>query len=94
MNLLMEDDELSIWQDREIRFDITFEELKLINGEFEIDSINSVEDTKGNNGEKGSLRVTNLRLIWVSHKNIKINLSIGHNCICEFFFLLSYIHPL
>ena len=44
-----------------------------------IDSINSVEDTKGNNGERGKLFVTNLRLIWESHKNPKTNLSIGFN---------------
>lgn len=46
-----------------------------------IDSINSVEDTKGNNGERGSLIVTNLRIIWVSHANSKINLSIGLNTV-------------
>ncbi len=45
------------------------------------DSINSVEDTKGNNGERGSLIVTNLRLLWISHTNSKINLSIGFNTI-------------
>lgn len=36
-----------------------------------------MEDTKGNNGERGSLIITNLRLIWVSHQNNRINLSIG-----------------
>ena len=46
-----------------------------------IDSINSVEDTKGNNGERGSLIVTNLRLIWVSHAKQRVNLSIGFNTI-------------
>ena len=30
-------------------------ELAYRKGEFEIDSINAVEDTKGNNGERGSL---------------------------------------
>ena len=50
-------------------------------GEFEIDSINSVEDTKGNNGEKGALKATNLRLIWVAQKNPRTNLSIGYDCI-------------
>ena len=44
-------------------------------GEVMIDSINSVEDTKGNNGIRGSLTVTNLRLIWVSHEQSRINLS-------------------
>lgn len=33
-------------------------------GEKVIDSINSVEDTKGNNGDKGNLIISNLRLIW------------------------------
>lgn len=41
-------------------------------------SINSVEDTKGNNGERGSLAVTNLRLLWQSHRNARTNLSIGY----------------
>lgn len=46
-----------------------------------VDSINSVEDTKGNNGERGSLVVTNLRILWISHNNNKINLSIGLNTV-------------
>src|SRR5262245_20311509 len=60
-----------IWQDREIRFDCQFGQLKPRRGEVEIDSINSVEDTKGNNGEKGALSITNLRVIWCSHKEPK-----------------------
>lgn len=56
----------SIWEDREIRFDIRSNLLSCRKGEIVIDSINSVEDTKGNNGERGSLIVTNLRIIWVS----------------------------
>ena len=64
-----------VWQDREIRFDVPFALLKPRRGEVEIDSINSVEDTKGNNGEKGQLAVTNLRLIWCSHKDPRTNLS-------------------
>lgn len=70
-----------VWQDREIRFDVGFQFLRPRRGEVEIDSINSVEDTKGNNGEKGSLTVTNLRLIWLCHKDQRTNLSIGFNCI-------------
>ena len=35
-----------VWQDREIRFDAHPRDLKYRSGEFEIDSINSVEDTK------------------------------------------------
>jgi hypothetical protein len=47
----------------------------------EIDSINAVEDTKGNNGDKGSLSITNLRLIWRSQRSPRTNLSIGYNCV-------------
>lgn len=39
-----------LWQDREIRFDSHPSTLDLRSGEIEIDQINSVEDTKGNNG--------------------------------------------
>ena len=55
----------SIWEDREIRFDVRSNLLSCRQGEMIVDSINSVEDTKGNNGERGSLIVTNLRIIWV-----------------------------
>jgi len=55
--------------------------LRTFPGEIEVDNINSVEDTKGNNGERGALLATNLRLIWCSHKSPKTNLSIGYNCI-------------
>lgn len=70
-----------IWQDREIRFDIPVAQLQPRKGEFVVDSINQVEDTKGNNGDKGSLLITNLRLIWFGDANQKINLSIGFDCI-------------
>jgi hypothetical protein len=66
-----------MWHDREIRFDIKFEHLQLRRGEVMIDSMRSIEDTKGNNGESGELQVTNLRLIWISTSNIKTNLSVG-----------------
>ncbi|CEG39573.1 ap-2 complex subunit [Plasmopara halstedii] len=69
------------WQDREIRFDISGAALHLRKGETLVDAINSVEDTKGNNGERGSLEITNLRLLWASHKSVRTNLSIGYNCI-------------
>ena len=64
-----------VWQDRDIRFDCKQSLLACRSNEEVIDSINSVEDTKGNNGERGSLVVTNLRLLWMSHANSKINLS-------------------
>lgn len=73
------DDANTIWQDREIRFDVPFALLKPRRGEVEIDSINAVEDTKGNNGEKGQLSVTNLRIIWCSHKDPRTNLSQSTN---------------
>jgi len=55
-----------VWQDREIRFDVPVVQLRPRKGEIVVDSINSVEDTKGNNGDKGNLLITNLRLIWFS----------------------------
>lgn len=64
-----------VWQDREIRFDLPMNQLAMRRGEKVIDSINAVEDTKGNNGERGAFSVTNLRIIWCSHKNPKVNLS-------------------
>ena len=71
----------AMWQDREIRFDVKRKDLRCRRGEFEIDSINSIEDTKGNNGKRGFLVVTNLRLIWAQHKQPSTNLSIGFNCV-------------
>lgn len=66
-----------IWQDREIRFDTSARNLENRAGEYIIDTINSVEDTKGNNGERGSLVVTNLRVLWISHRSTRTNLTIG-----------------
>ena len=70
-----------VWQDRDIRFDTTLPQLAIRPGEVQIDSINSVEDTKGNNGEKGSLAITNLRLVWICNRNSRINLSIGYSAV-------------
>jgi len=70
-----------MWYDREIRFDVKFDQLELRRGEVLIDSMRSIEDTKGNNGENGELRVTNLRLLWISTTNLKTNLSIGYNAV-------------
>ncbi|CAD5217795.1 unnamed protein product [Bursaphelenchus okinawaensis] len=68
-----------IWQDREIQFDIDQRQLKLIPGEFLVERIENVEDTKGNNGDRGILRITNIRLIWHAVNSPRINLSIGYN---------------
>lgn len=72
---------LLFWHDREIRFDISGQEYQLRKGEFIIDTLDGVEDTKGNNGEKGLLCVTNLRLIWHCTKDPRVNLSIGYSCV-------------
>lgn len=40
-----------------------------------------VEDTKGNNGDQGEMRITNLRLIWISKKSKRTNITIGYNCV-------------
>ena len=74
-------EEDGIWQDRDIRFDTQLSQLAIRSGEVQIDSINQVEDTKGNNGEKGSLAITNLRLIWICSRSSRINLSIGYNAV-------------
>ncbi|CAI5445900.1 unnamed protein product [Caenorhabditis angaria] len=70
-----------IWQDREIRFDVDHKLLKLINGEVQIAKMDHVEDTKGNNGDRGTMRVTNLRVIWHASSMPRINITIGWNCI-------------
>lgn len=44
-----------VWQDRELRFDSAPGLMGCRKGEVVIDSINSVEDTKGNNGERGEV---------------------------------------
>ena len=43
--------------------------------------MNDVEDTKGNNGDRGAMIITNLRLIWFCDQDKKINLSIGFDCV-------------
>lgn len=73
-----------IWQDRELRFDIPKNEIKLRKGEEALDTIANVEDLKGNNGEIGTFIFTNLRLIWYCNNNISLNLSIGYDCIIEY----------
>lgn len=70
-----------LWQDRDVRFDVTPQQMKLRPGEKPIDQLESIEDTKGNNGDKGRLIVTNLRLIWHSKSLPRVNLSIGYSCV-------------
>ncbi|MFH4976731.1 hypothetical protein AB6A40_003440 [Gnathostoma spinigerum] len=71
----------TLWHDRDIRFDIDSRLLRLIPGEQLIERIDNVEDTKGNSGDKGVLRVTNLRLIWYADGMPRINLTIGYGTI-------------
>ncbi|GAB6030767.1 Bardet-Biedl syndrome 5 protein [Chamberlinius hualienensis] len=71
----------SVWQDRDVRFDIPLHQMEMRSGEQVLDCLDLVEDTKGNGGDKGRLLVTNLRIIWCSLNKARVNLSIGYNCI-------------
>ncbi|CAH3147692.1 unnamed protein product [Pocillopora meandrina] len=71
----------NLWEDRDVRFDITLQQMQLRPGEELIDKLDSVEDTKGNNGDRGRLLVTNLRLIWHSQSMPRVNLSVGFSCV-------------
>jgi len=70
-----------LWHDREIKFDIDKYDLAERPGERVLGYFDPVEDTKGNNGQRGFLRITNLRLIWEAHKAYRVNLSIGFKAI-------------
>jgi Bardet-Biedl syndrome 5 protein len=70
-----------IWHDREIRFDVAMKQLSMTAGEQIVDSMNDVEDTKGNNGDRGCMIITNLRMIWFCEKDKHINLTIGFDCV-------------
>jgi len=71
----------SLWQDREIRFDIDDKLIKERSGEKTLAVFDPVEDTKGNNGIRGLIRITNLRVLWETKKHENLNLSIGHKTI-------------
>uniref|UniRef100_A0A8C6Q5L1 Bardet-Biedl syndrome 5 protein homolog n=1 Tax=Nothobranchius furzeri TaxID=105023 RepID=A0A8C6Q5L1_NOTFU len=71
----------TLWEDRDVRFDITAQQMKTRPGEVLIDCLDSIEDTKGNNGDRGRLLVTNLRIIWHSVALPRVNLSVGYNTI-------------
>ena len=43
-------------------------------GEMLIDTLDSIEDTKGNAGDRGRLLVTNLRVIWHSQTMPRVSL--------------------
>ncbi|XP_031410070.1 Bardet-Biedl syndrome 5 protein isoform X2 [Meleagris gallopavo] len=42
-----------LWEDRDVRFDISPQQMKMRSGEVLIDCLESIEDTKGNNGDRG-----------------------------------------
>ena len=59
----------AIWQDRDLRFDLPQQQLNPRRTETVIDSLDSIEDTKAQNNERGTLTITNLRLTWQSNKS-------------------------
>mmetsp|Transcript_27326 Transcript_27326/g.49152 ORF Transcript_27326/g.49152 Transcript_27326/m.49152 type:complete len:368 (-) Transcript_27326:256-1359(-) len=79
----LHEDAIVVWQNREIRFDISIEQLGMRRGECIVDEIARVEDIKGNAGDSGYLVITNLRIVWFADRSPKINLSIGFDCITK-----------
>ncbi|KAL4656630.1 hypothetical protein GN956_G4483 [Arapaima gigas] len=71
----------AIWEDRDVRFDVAAQQMKMRPGEVLIDCLDPIEDTKGNNGDQGRLMVTNLRIIWYSLALPRVNLSVGYNTV-------------
>ena len=49
-----------------------------------IDRLDSIEDTKGNSGDRGRMLVTNLRIIWHSLTMQRVSL-------CEYYTLYSVV---
>ena len=72
-----------LWQEREVRFDLTRKELEARRGERTLLSWSGIEDSKGNIGDPGDLRLTNLRLMWQSRAKTRISLSVGLGCIAS-----------
>ena len=73
-------DSNSLWQDRQVLFDVSKSEFVFRQGEEAYKTMSNIEDLKGSN-EIGTFIFTNLRLIWYNNKNPKINQSIGYDCI-------------
>ena len=72
--------------------------LKLKPGEGLIDKLDNVEDSKGNSGNKGSLFVTNMRLIWKSDNSEFSNLCMYHAVVVNTYIgiqiVISWIYAL
>lgn len=64
-----------LWHDNEVRFDLSAAKFAMRVGETALDSLNSVEDTKAGSGDRGKLQITNLRLLWQSHRKAGKNIS-------------------
>lgn len=70
-----------LWHDRDIKFDLSAALIRPRKGEYIIDSLSNVEDTKGSTGDRGLLTLTNLRVIWQSHRSSNVSMSIGLNTV-------------
>ncbi|NXC66461.1 BBS5 protein, partial [Anhinga anhinga] len=66
-------------------------QMKMRSGEVLIDCLESVEDTKGNNGDRGRLLVTNLRIIWRSLSLPRVNLCKYHLLLKNCKFYVSFV---
>ena len=53
--------------------------MKMRPGEILIDKLDSIEDTKGNAGDRGRLLITNLRVIWHSASMPRVSLCKLHH---------------
>uniref|UniRef100_A0A8C2NB88 Bardet-Biedl syndrome 5 protein homolog n=1 Tax=Capra hircus TaxID=9925 RepID=A0A8C2NB88_CAPHI len=84
----------ALWEDRDVRFDVSSQQMKTRPGEVLIDCLDSVEDTKGNNGDRGRLLVTNLRIIWHSLALPRDNLSLCFTCFLNYCRLSSQTEAL
>lgn len=70
-----------VWQDRDVKIDLTAVMYELRAGEILAGKWMSVEDIKENQRIKGVLSLTNLRLLWHASAAPRVNLSIGIDCI-------------
>jgi len=57
--------------------------MELRPGEVRIDHLDSVEDSKDPRNDRGRLVVTNLRIMWTSHRRKKSCLSVGYGCFID-----------
>lgn len=79
-----------VWQDREIRFDMSSASMSMRKGEKLVETLKNIEDKKGNEGEVGTLLISNLRIIWYCNTNQRVNLSIGYDCILSIEIKIAY----